>query len=277
MKLNLVRASRICAVWLLALGTSPSVPGGAADSRQQSTPPGWKTVELVQTNTNPRFVTNLIEVRVPHNVFVNEYRTNRFQRTLTNVVDVAVTNWSAKTLTNTVLVNLVRTNVVDRYQTNWITRTVTNRTTLTLTNWETVVVTKTNWIKQPMTNVIAVNVPVNTPVAVKEAPKIEVPPAEADILVLDAVKTARPLENKQVEVKFKVALMGDPAAVLEVQQWRVERDDGAALFFAQGQEFKRLLPTGRYIVRVKARRDANSPLLALQSALDVTQDAVAQR
>jgi hypothetical protein len=260
MKLNFA-AAKISAVLLLAFASSV---GRAA----QPTGTDWKTVDVVQTNSTPRFVTNVIEVRVPNNVFVNQYRTNYVEQRLTN----------------TVTVNLVRTNVVERYQTNWTTQFVTNSATLNLTNWETVVVTRTNWIRQPMTNVIEVTAPISAPVLTKEEPvKVETkiatpPPAEpsGDVLTLEATKTARSLNNNEVEVNFKARLTSDAAAPLQVQ-WRVERDDGAVLFFAQTQEFKRVVPTGRYQILIKARRDGDSPLLTLQTKLDVGRDAVARR
>ena len=249
-----VRVLRLCTVLLLAVVLNHSAPGAVLDNQQRQTaPPGWTAVEFYETNLSPRFVTNVIEVRMPQNVFVTEYRTN----------------WFTRTFTNTVAVNL--------FETNWITRTVTNHTTFTLTNWATVVVTKTNWIQQPVTNVIALNVPMKSPIAVREDPVILPAEASADVMVMEATKTARPTRDNQVEVKFRVLLLSDPGAALQVQQWRVEREDGGALVFAQGQEFNRSLPTGRYRIHVKARRNAGSPPMALQTTVEVTPDAVALR
>jgi hypothetical protein len=138
-----------------------------------------------------------------------------------------------------------------------------------------------------MTNFVEVNVPVKTVVIAREetpraATRIEAPPAEtatatADALIMEAVKTARPYTVEGIEVIFKVKSSSEPAAALEVAHWLVERDDGAVLFSAQSQEFSRRLPPGRYIIEVKARRVAGSPLLALKTGLDVTRDAVARR
>jgi hypothetical protein len=237
MKLNLVGMAPLYAVLLLSCLASRAVTGSEAN------PPGWKTVDLIQTNHSTRVVTNLIEVRVPNNVFVTEYRTNWLQRTLTNVVA--------------------------RYQTNWT----------TVTNLETVMVTKTNWIKQSVTNVVEVNVAASKEETTRPEPKVEILPAEspADVLVLETSKTARPSGGSGVEMQFKLRLSSDAAALLQVQQWRVERDDGAVLFFAQNQEFKKIMPPGRYQIQVKARRAADSPLLTLQSGLDVTADEVARQ
>ena len=287
MKLNLVCAARICAMLLIAYGACQSVPAAEAIRRTESTPAGWRTVDLIQTNHSARIVTNVIEVRVPNNAFVTEYRTNSFDRVLTNVVNVVVTNWSQKTVTNTMVVNHVRTNIVDQFQTNWTTVAVTNRAIFNLTNLETVVVAKTNWVRQPVTNFVEVNVPVKTVVIAKEetpraASQIEAPPAETntasvDKLVMEAVKTARPYSNEGIEVAFKARLASDTSAALEVSNWLVERDDGAVLFSAQTQEFSRRVPPGRYSIEIKARRSPGSPLLSLKSTLDVTRDAIARR
>ena len=85
-----------------------------------------QTVNVVQTNWTPRYITNLIEVSAPQNVFVTEYRTNWIQRSVTNVVEVALTNWSTRTLTNITALTLFRTNFVDRYATNWTVVAMTN-------------------------------------------------------------------------------------------------------------------------------------------------------
>lgn len=263
MKINCSRAARVLALLCLVNHSSQSVIAASLAGRVESAPPNMRTVEIVHTNWLIKHVTNLIEVRVPQNVFVTEYRTNLFRHTVTN----------------TLAVDVFRTNFVVRYETNWITRTLTNQTILALTNWETVVVTRTNWIRQPMTNIIEISVPVNAvAVAKSDPPQTEATRVAAnDALVLEVVRTATPSQNNQVEVQFKVRLAEDSAIPLQVQQWRVEREDGAVFFFAQEQEFKRVLPTGRYQVHVKARRDADSPLISVKGNLAVTQDAVARR
>jgi hypothetical protein len=264
-----------------------------ATAMAATTPAGLEAVNVVRTNWTPRYITNVIEVSAPQNVFVTEYRTNWTKRTVTNVVDVALTNWSTRTLTNTSVVTLFRTNFVDQYATNWTTVAMTNWNTLTLTNWETVVVTKTNWIRQPMVNVVEVNVPVaeaflpaTTPAAAPVAAAVPVTtPTQTsagsapsgEVLVVDVVRLTTTAADNRRELKFTVRLAADAAAPLQVEQWRVERDDAAVLFYAQTQEFKRALPPGRYSVQVSARRDAASPLLTLRRTLEVTGDSVVQR
>src|SRR3989442_9130420 len=80
---------------------------------------------ITQTNLVERWITNLIEVRMPANRFVDEYRTNWIDRPVTNVVDVYATNWTTRTLTNILPVTALRTNYVNGYHTNWtaVTRT----------------------------------------------------------------------------------------------------------------------------------------------------------
>ena len=263
---------------LLMSATLPLPAGPPAGS-------DWRTVNVIHTNPTTRIVTNVIEVRVPENVFVDEYRTNRFQRTLTNLVVVPVTNWSTRTLTNFVPVRLVRTNVVERRQTNWATVTLTNRATVTLTNWETVLVTRTNWTTQPATNVVEVSAPLGAITAMAREPAAppaavaEVPRASfvTDSLVVEAARTSQPADSLGVEVNFKVRSSNNPELLLQVPQWRVERADRAVLISSQAQEFKRALPPGRYHVQVKARREPDGPLLVQQQVLDVANDAVTRR
>jgi hypothetical protein len=232
-------------------------------------------VNVIQTNWVPRTITNLIEVTAPRNLYVTEFRTNWVQRVVTNVVEV--------TLTNVTTLTLFRTNVVDRYVTNWTTVAMTNWNTLTLTNWETVVVTKTNWVRQPMVNVVEVNAPAPAESAPPPAPAPSVAPAPApaasaaDVLLVDVVRLNTTAADNRRELQFSVRLAADAAAPLLIEQWRVERADAAVLFYAQTQEFKRALPPGRYLVEVRARRDAGGPLLTVRRTIEVTGDTVVQR
>jgi hypothetical protein len=154
-----------------------------------------------KTNYTDNTVTNLMEVRMSRNHFVNDYRTNwvehvttnffdlyrtnQWVRNLTNSfiveswrtnsVDLFHTNWEQVTATNEVVINMTRTNVVGSYRTNWqyVTLTnpmvvngfATNLQTLFLTNWQTVVVMKTNWVTQFVTNVVQLDLPRTVSVA----------------------------------------------------------------------------------------------------------------
>ncbi len=271
MKMNHVRAAKRIVLLALAACQMSVAPAAQVTGRAESAPPNVRTVELVLTNWTARYVTNVIEVRAPQNVFVNEYRTNLTQRAVTNTVTVDVFR--------TNFVTRYDTNLVVRYETNTVTRSVTNLTTLSLTNWETVVATRTNWIRQPMTNFIEVNIPVVATAPPRSESALVLPPAAGtgDSLVLDVERTGRGASKNELEMKFKLRLASDSRAPLQVQQWRVERQDGAVFVFAPEQEFKRLLPNGRYQLQVKARRDAQSPMLSLKTSLDVTPEAVAQR
>src|SRR5262245_13716389 len=77
-------------------------------------------VNVARTNWTELWITNVIDVRMPTNVFVTEYQTNFVSVFKTNYVSV----------TNPVAVNAWHTNFVTRYQ--------TNSKVLNLTNWETV-------------------------------------------------------------------------------------------------------------------------------------------
>jgi hypothetical protein len=273
-------------------------------------------VDVTQVTLAERWITNLIEIRRPTNLFVEEYRTNwvertftnfvdyyvtnRVERTMTKLLDVYTTNWINRTLTNEIALESVRTNFVTAYQTNWTsaiqtnwetvmltnwtTVSQTNWKTLNLTNWEAVVVMKTNWVAQPVTNVVEIEVPTNhivvldtasagSPRTAEEKPafsEVQTPapsPTLTDALHLDAVRTGRAATRDQAEVRLTVRWADAPSAGIRVQQWRVEREDGAVLSFAQGQEFLRELPFGRYKVEVRAQRDEASPLLAARGYL----------
>jgi len=89
-------------------------------------------------------------------------------------------------------------------------------------------------------------------------------------LSLQASRSARLGTNNQIEVQLTVAWTRPPAIPVQVQQWRIEREDGSILCFGQESEFRRSLPVGTYKVLVKAQRDSKSPLLAALGTLTVT-------
>ena len=293
-KAALVRMARF-ATLALALGTPVLALSGAE-------------VTLTQTNWVERWITNVIEVRMPLNQFVNEYRTNWVTQFQTNVVNVFATNRVTRTLTNTVVVDLVQTNFVVGYQTNRVVRMQTNYaavnlfqtnfvdqcqtnwSVLTLTNWETVVLLQTNRIARSVTNVVQVEMPSRPaidsaspaePAAPNEAPAETLSPAAAGWagpLAIEATRTPRPAANNLVEVQLKVRWTGSTSAPPQVQHWRVEREDAAILLFGQEQEFKRQLPPGKYKVEAKLKAEGDNPPLSARGTLSVTaSDAVIQQ
>jgi hypothetical protein len=265
-------------------------------------------VTVTRTNWVDRWITNVIDVSMPRNQFVDQYRTNwvTLVRTnivtvystnwtmekLTNVVEVAATwtnhvtayhtNWTPRFLTNLVAVRLVQTNFVERYRTNW--------SMLDLTNWQTVILLKTNWVTQPVTNVVHINVPEQAaapapaaaaPVEPREALVQAAPAAPATSwtgpLVIEAARTATPPADGLVEVSLVVRWSAKSAAPLKVQRWRVEREDASMLFSGQDQEFKRPLPIGKYKVEAKLQGQGSNPPLTARGTLSVTtQEAVVQ-
>jgi hypothetical protein len=150
---------------------------------------------VTRTNWVDKAITNIVEVRMPKNVFVNEYQTNWVQQVHTNVVvrelprKVVVdfihtnvithysTNYINKSEERTVYIDLLSTNFVDHFRTNvkvlrltndiavnlvktnFVDRYRTNWQTLNFTNFETVLVMKTNWVTQPVTNVVQLDLP----------------------------------------------------------------------------------------------------------------------
>ena len=237
----------------------------------------------IQTNWVERWVTNTVEIQMQANRFVTEYHTNwveqvktnivdlyatnRLTKTLTNVVDLYATNFVTKTLTNKLLVDLVQTNFVRAYKTNF--------QVLNLTNWTTVLVFKTNWVNQPVTNVVEVEMaahsasgPSKSTPAESSASVTMDPPS--DTLVIDAARTARPVNNGQFEAHLTVNWSAGADLPLQVQQWRVEKDDRSILVFGQDREFKRALPVGTYNIVVRAQRDTTSSLTIGRGTLTIT-------
>jgi hypothetical protein len=264
---------------------------------------------VTRTNWLDRWITNVIEVRMPANRFVNEYHTNWVTQLRTNIVDVYATNRVTRTLTNQVVVDAFRTNFAVAYRTNWQTRMLTNvvavnllRTNfvdryhtnwgvVNLTNWETLVMFRTNWITQPVTNVVQIDMPAR-PVAAAQPASEVLEPKEPSIetassvpagtwtgpLTIEAARTTLTPVNNLLEVQLKARWNGKTAAPLQVQSWRVEREDGAVLLFGQDQTFKRQLPVGRYKVEAKLRAEGDNPPLAARGTLSVTaQEATIQQ
>jgi len=236
---------------------------------------------ITVTNRTERWITNFIEVRMPTNIFVDEFHTNWIERFVTNVVTIPVeatrtvrvenykTNWNTLKVTNQIPVNMVRTNFVDLVQTNW--------RTLTLTNWETVLVMKTNWIMQPVTNVVQIDLISNRvapiEVAVKappvKEPSISLASTPSESLQFEVSRTARPANKNTAELLMKARWVASPEEQVQVRQWRVESQDGAILCYSQDQDFRRELPIGRYKIELKAQRDANSPLLSARGLVEL--------
>jgi hypothetical protein len=178
-------------------------------------------VDVVRTNWTDRWITNVIDVRMPMNVFVNEFHTNWVEQVRTNIVNRYATNVATRTLTNTVVVNGVQTNFVKAYRTNWNTLTLTNQVavdllqtnvieryqtnwnTLTLTNWKTILVMKTNWVTQPVTNVVQIDLSSRgqlaaaaperaAPRQLSQTPQAQTPPTSQD---KDAPLPPAPISN----------------------------------------------------------------------------------
>jgi hypothetical protein len=153
-------------------------------------------------------------------------------------------------------------------------------------------VMKTNWVTQTVPRVVQVDLPAASAAAETAAPvetagqkevSTESPsPAPSTALVgpvvLEAARTAQPPRNEQVEVQLRIRGNGAASRGLQVQQWRVEREDRTILCFGQDQDFKRELPAGKYKVEVKLRQGEGSPLLTIRGTLVLSaQEAVIQQ
>ncbi len=283
---------------------------------------------VTHTNWVERTITNLVEVRMPRNVFVNEFQTNWIEQVHTNVVVVHSTNHITKDLSKQVVVDVVHTNVVTHYSTNYINkalpRTVavdlvftnfvdfyktnvkilrltndiainlvqtnvvdqfrTNWQTLYFTNFETVLVMKTNWVRQPVTNVVSINLPApaaqqpSRPAGTKPQQEISRPSASVaspvDGPVLEGARTGSNPENSLVEVQLKTRWPADTADAPPVQQWKIEREDGAFMSFGQDQTFKKELPVGNYKIEAKLQWESDAPVLILRGTMVVAANEV---
>ncbi len=268
---------RLAAAAALALGTYATT--------LVATP---REFNVAQTNLVERWITNQIEVLVPANRFVNEYHTNLVQVFRTNHVALYRTNLVLLDRTNIVLA--YRTNVftwrltntvpVEAYQTNFVTAYRTNIKALTLTNFETVLVLRTNWVRNPVTNLVDVEMqakPVTAPPGHAE-PRAE-PRARPTAGVAQSSLTYEPLQmeavrvrggsNNRVQVKLSVRPTLASSGSVQVQQWRVESEDGRILSFGSEQEFNRELPVGRYKVEVKTGH-ATANTITTRRTLTVT-------
>src|SRR5260221_199165 len=176
-------------------------------------------IDVARTNWTERWITNFIDVRMPTNIFVDEFHTNWLRQFVTNVVDVYATNWINQEVTNRISVPATRTVRVTEYKTNWtslrrtneiaveamrtnfVNQWQTNLRIFTLTNWETVLVLKTNWISQPVTNIVHIDLFTNRPAVAETTPAPFTPKiAKAIVVVAPAVAaTASPTEALQIE------------------------------------------------------------------------------
>jgi hypothetical protein len=122
-----------------------------------SCPLGASEVDVLKTNLIDHWVTNLIEVRMPMNQYVNVYYTNKYQQFRTNFVDVYATNWSRLTVTNLVSVEAFHTNFTDDYHTNWVTLNLTNNVKVDAVRTNNITRYRTNLHDLRMTNEVAIN------------------------------------------------------------------------------------------------------------------------
>src|SRR6266853_4759686 len=97
-------------------------------------------IDVARTNWTERWITNLIDVRRPTNIFVDEFHTNWLRQFVTNIVDVYATNWINQEVTNRISVPATHTVRVTEYKTNW--------TAVRRTNEIAVDAMRTNFVNQ---------------------------------------------------------------------------------------------------------------------------------
>jgi hypothetical protein len=239
-------------------------------------------VEQVHTNIVIREVPRRVVVDFVHTNVITHYSTNYINKSeermvyvdviSTNFVDRFRTNVKLLHLTNDIAVNLVKTNFVDGYRTNW--------QTLNFTNFQTVLVMKTNWVTQPVTNLVELDLPANPATSSQVSPaKPERQAAKptvsvADGPILEGTKTGNHPGNNFVEVLLRVRWPGETGDA-PVQQWKVEREDGAFLSVGLEKTFRKELATGSYKIEAKLKSDG--PAQVVRGSLVITANEVVVR
>jgi hypothetical protein len=150
-----MKGCRILARTIFAVLLTTSAPSWAAIT--SSFPAMAAENKGTRTNWVENTVTNLIEIRMSRNRFINEYRTNWIEHVTTNFFEIYKTNRIARHTTNNFLVNAWRTNLVDSFQTNWKIFNLTNDVVLTPVHTNFVESYRTNWKGLTLTNEVAVN------------------------------------------------------------------------------------------------------------------------
>jgi hypothetical protein len=91
-----------------------------------------------------------------------------------------------------------------------------------------------------------------------------------DALKFEIWSGARQQPRNVLQVRLNVRWKADPTAAVDVQQWRVESENGAILCTSQEREFRRELPLGRYKVEVRTQREAGGRPLVAKTLLSLT-------
>jgi hypothetical protein len=270
---------------------------------------------VTRTNWVDKAITNIVEVRMPRNVFMNEYHTNWVEQVRTNVVvrelprKVVVdfvhtnvithysTNYINKSEERNVYIDLLSTNFVDVFRTNvkvlrltndiavnlvktnFVDRYRTNWQTLNFTNFQTVLVMKTNWVTEPVTNVVQLDLPAKSTASPVVAPKPERQAFKTPLGSADGPILEGAKTSTQPGNSLVEVLLRvrwpDTAGARPVQQWKVEREDGTFMSVGQEQTFKKELPTGSYKIEVTLKSAA--PAQVLRGTLVITANEVVVR
>lgn len=252
-----------------------------------------ETVYIRTTNWTSQYVTNVIKVSLPTNVFYNEFQTNWIRQKITNVVDVFRTNFMTEFRTNLLRVDNLKTNYITVYQTNLITSYQTNLIaayhtnlkTLSFTNWQNVLVMKTNWITTSVTNTVEIDLPKPTAAAHASAPapaavksQFSTPtPAPAALasegLEFELTQIGKGPKADQIAIKLTLQ---DVNGVQPVQEWRIEKGAGGGLSLGSRPEFTATLSAGTYKVFARVRSSDGS-LRSFRGQIEVKPDASVQR
>ena len=113
-----------------------------------------------------------------------------------------------------------------------------------------------------------------TVAAKPDRPALKTPLGAADGPILEGSKTSTQPDNNLVEVLLRVRWPGETADAA-VQQWKVEREDGAFLSVGLEKTFRKELATGSYKIEAKLKSDG--PVQSVRGSLVITANEVVVR
>ena len=185
--------------------------------------------------------------------------------------------------TNYANVHLTNTLDIHKFRTNYAQITHTNFQTLFFTNYQDVLVMRSNYVTIPVTTfaksptpagpkvgVVQTNAQTNAPAKSEPIQFLPSPPSPvlSDNFRIEVYGPSRKTPDGHYSIDLKVRSLSGPDHVT-VQQWKVERDDGAVLCFSSDRYFTRDLLPGNYRVQVLLRQPKETDVFAARASLVV--------
>jgi hypothetical protein len=103
-----------------------------------------------------------------------------------------------------------------------------------------------------------------------ETPQRTTASGTTDALLMEASRGTKSAPSSQADVRLKARWANREGSEVQVQQWRVQSQEGSILCFGQDSEFRRNLPYGSYKVELKARFEPNIPVVTIRGLLSVS-------